>query len=189
MAEDDRLRDMEIQDCVQRIAGTGSLGCERYAMLVRNKKTKKCYLLDMKEARPSSLLPHVDIRQPKWKNEAERIITVQTRMEFCPPALLRATYYDKKWFVLKELQPVQDKVDLTLARGRLDKLEDIILPMSRLAAYAHLRGTGRQGSSTADELSESVSRSKWLNQRFELAQELAAQTRKDYKNFLEYKIS
>lgn len=187
-AHADRLKDMEIQDCAYRVAGTGSIGSERYMMLVRNKKTKKCYLLDMKESKPSSLLKHIDIKQPKWTNEAERIITIQTRMQFCQPALLRPVYYNKKWFVLKELQPVLDKVDLTLAQGKLDKLEDIILPMAKLAAYAHLRGTGRQGSSTADELSESVSKSKWLKLRFELAQELALQTQKDYRNFLEYKI-
>jgi uncharacterized protein (DUF2252 family) len=187
-AQADKLKDMEIQDCAYRVAGTGSIGSERYMMLVRNKKTKKCYLLDMKESKPSSLLKHIDIRQPKWANESERIITIQTRMEFCPPALLRPVYYNKKWFVLKELQPVQDKVDLTQAKGKQNKLEDIILPMAKLAAYAHLRGTGRQGSSTADELSESVSRTKWLRLRYELAQDLAAQTQKDYRNFLEYKI-
>jgi len=187
-AQADRLKDMEIQDCAYRIAGTGSLGVERYALLVKNRHTKKCYLLDMKEARPSSLAKHVDIKQPKWKHEAERVITIQTRMEFCQPALLRPVFYNKKWFVLKELQPVQNKVDLTLAKGKLKKLEDIIHPMARLAAYAHLRSTGRQGSSTADELAEAVSRPKWLNQRIELAKELAAQTHKDYKNFLQYKI-
>ena len=83
---------------------------------------------------------------------------------------------------------MQDKVDLTQAKGKLNKLEDIILPMARLAAYAHLGSTGRQGSSTADELSESVSKAKWLKLRFELAHDLAAQTQKDYKNFLEYSI-
>ena len=187
-ADADQLRDMEIEDCAHRIAGTGSLGLERYMMLVKNKRTKKYYLLDMKEARASSLLPHVHIKQPKWKTEAERVIAVQTRLEFCPPALLRPVQYNKKWFVLKELQPVQDKVDLTQAKGELKKLEDIILPMAQLAAYAHLRGTGRQGASTADELSESVSSPKWLHQRTELASELAVQTRKDYKDFLKYKI-
>jgi uncharacterized protein (DUF2252 family) len=188
-AKADRLKDMEILDCAYRVAGTGSLGSERYMMLVRNTNTKKYYLLDMKESKPSSLLKHLDIKQPKWSNEAERIITIQTRMEYCPPALLRPVYYNKKWFVLRELQPVQDKVDLALAKGQKNKLEDIILPMAKLAAYAHLRGTGRQGSSTADELSESVSRPKWLKLRFELAHELARQMKKDYKNFLQYKIS
>jgi uncharacterized protein (DUF2252 family) len=186
-AEVDGLRDMVIQDCAYRTTGTGSIGCERYMMLVRNKRNNKYYLLDMKEARPSSLLRYLDIKQPKWKNEAERIITIQTRMQFCPPALLRPVYYNNKWFVLKELQPVQDKVDLTQAKGKLGKLQDIILPMATLTAYAHLRGTGRQGSSTADDLAASVSKPKWLNQRFELAEALAAQTKKDYKSFLGYK--
>jgi uncharacterized protein (DUF2252 family) len=180
---------MELHDCAYRLAGTGSLGAERYMILVRNKRNDKFYLLDMKEAKPSSLMAHVDIKQPKWNNEAERIITIQTRMQFTPPALLHAVQYQKKWFVLKELQPLEDKVNLAYAKGKLDKLEDIILPMARLAAYAHLRGTGRQGSSTADQLSESVSRSKWLPQRFELAQDLANQTQKDYKEFLKYELA
>lgn len=187
-ANTDRLSHLEIEDCAYRVAGTGSLGVDRYMMLVRNKLNKKYYLLDMKEAKPSSLLPHIDIKQPKWKNEAERVITIQTRMEFCQPALLMPVQYDKKWFVIRELQPVENKVDLTLAKGKLDKLRDFIIPMSKLAAYAHLRGTGRQGASTADELSEAVSRPKWLHQRFELAQELAEQTRRDYRDFLKYKI-
>ena len=187
-AETDRLKDMEILDCAYRVAGTGSIGSERYMMLVRNRITKKHYLLDMKEAKSASLIANLDIKQPKWKSEAERVITIQTRMQFCPPALLRPVFYNKKWFVLKELQPIQDKVNLADAKGKIGKLEDIILPMARLAAYAHLRGTGRQGSSTADELAEAVSRPKWLNQRFELTQELSEQTQKDYKSFLEYKI-
>jgi uncharacterized protein (DUF2252 family) len=184
----DRLHDMEIQDCAYRITGTGSIGCERYMLLVKNKKLDKCYLLDMKEARPSSLLSHIDIKQPKWKNEAERIITIQTRMQFCQPALLRPVFFNKKWFVLKELQPVQDKVDLAQAKGNQSKLEDFIHPMAKLAAYAHLRSTGRQGSSTADELAEAVSKPKWLSQRFELAQELSAITKKDYLNFQKFKV-
>ena len=188
-ADSDTLRDMQIQDCAHRLAGTGSIGCERYILLVQNKKIDKCYLLDMKEARTSSLLPHVDVKQPKWKNEAERIISIQTRMQFCQPALLRPVFYNGKWFVLKELQPVQNKVNLALANGNQNKLEDIIHPMAQLAAYAHLRSSGRQGSSTADELAEAVSRPKWLSQRFELAQDLAQQSKKDYKDFKAYKTS
>ena len=185
---DDRLGPLEIQDCAYRIAGTGSLGVERYMILVRHAKSKKFYLLDMKEARPSSLSSHVKIKQPKWASEAERIITIQNRMQFCAPALLRPVYFNKKWFVLKELQPMQDKVDLATAKGELDKLQDVILPMARLAAYAHLRGTGRQGSSTADELADSVSHDKWIKQRYELATELAVQTKKDFKDFLKYEM-
>jgi uncharacterized protein (DUF2252 family) len=182
------LSDMKILDCAYRVAGTGSIGCERYMILAQNRKSDKYYLMDMKEARPSSLLPHISIMQPKWRNEAQRVIAIQSRMQFCSPALLHPVQYHDKWFVLKELQPLSDKVDLTQAKGKLSTLEDIIHPMAKLAAYAHLRSTGRQESSTADELAEAVSHPKWLSQRFELAQGLAEQTRKDYKAFLKYKI-
>lgn len=187
-AKTDMLKNMSVEDCAYRIAGTGSLGCERYMLLVKNKETSKYYLLDMKEAKPSSLKKHVDIKQPNWQHQAERVIAIQTRLQFCQPALLMPLFYNNKWFVLRELQPVQNKISLTDAKGKLTKLEDIILPMAQLAAYAHLRGTGRQGASTADELAAALLRPKWINRRFELAQQLATQTLKDYKQFLDYKI-
>jgi uncharacterized protein (DUF2252 family) len=182
-----KLKGMDVQDCIRRVAGTGSIGVDRYAILVGNKKGKS-YMLDMKEAKPSSLSKHLSIKQPHWGNEAGRVTTVQKRLQYCSPALLRPVYYNKKWYVLKALQPIQDKVDLAAAQGKLDKLEEIINPMARLAAYAHLRGTGRQGSSTADELADQVSRSKWVQHRFDLAQALAHQARQDYKDFMKYKI-
>ena len=107
-------------------------------------------------------------------------------MQFCPPALLSSVFFDKKHFVVKELQPVQDKMDFKLCDGSVDKIEEVILSMADIAAYAHLRSTGRQGSSTADELAEYVSRAKLQKEMYELSQELSTQMAKDYKEFLKY---
>src|SRR5262249_42822845 len=48
----------QVEDIVFRVAGTGSLGLQRYAVLVREGKSGGVErLLEIKEARPSALLP------------------------------------------------------------------------------------------------------------------------------------
>ena len=188
LAAIDKLKGLKVADVAHRIAGTGSLGVDRYAILTKQRGTGKYYLLDMKEAKPSSLVRHLSIKQPKWENEAERIIATQDRMQFYPPALLSSAYYDKKNFVIKELQPVQDKMDFKLCGGEFGKIEDAIRSMAGISAYTHLRSTGRHGSSTADELGELVSRPKWQKDMYELAQQLSIQMTRDYKQFLKYAV-
>ena len=64
----------EIIDVARRIAGTGSLGVERYVILVEGKGSPDGnYLLDMKLALPSATAPNVHTPQPKWGSEAERV--------------------------------------------------------------------------------------------------------------------
>ncbi|MCW3126766.1 MAG: hypothetical protein JWO03_2424 [Bacteroidetes bacterium] len=188
LASLDKMNDLAVRDCAFRIAGIGSLGLDRYVILAKQKSTGKNFLLDMKEAKVSSLLQHLHVKQPEWKNQADRIITTQSRMQFCPPALLSSEHFDKKYFVLKELQPIQDKMDFNLCGGIVSDMEHVILSMADISAYAHLRSTGRHGSSTADDLAGLVSRSGWQKDMYNLSQELSIQMGKDYKAFLEYKI-
>lgn len=179
----------KVEDCSYRVAGTGSIGVERYAILVKRKDTGKYYLLEMKEARPSSLLPHLKTRQPKWQNDAERIIHIQKLMQFYPPALLDYVHFGGKDFVLKELQPVKNKMDFRLCAGRLDHMEDVIGTMTDIAAWAHLRSSGRLGTSTADDLAALVSTTRWQKNIYDLALRLAEQTGLDYTQFEQYRSS
>lgn len=188
LASIQKLKDLTVEDCQHRIAGTGSLGVDRYAILAKQKGTGKYYLLDMKESKPSSLVKHLHIEQPEWDNESQRIITIQNRMQFYSPALLSSVYFDKKHFVVKELQPVQDKMNFSAYTGKVNKMQDVILSMANIAAYTHLRSTGRQGSSTADELGELVSKPKWSKHIYELSRELSAQMAEDFKDFRKYEI-
>lgn len=187
LAQSEQLRDHKPLDSAIRSVGTGSIGCERYAVLTRHKENDKYYLLDVKEARGSSLREYIKTKQPKWKNEAERILQIQDRLQFCSPAMMGSVFFHDKWFTVRELQPVQDKMDFSLAKGKLGKLEDTVLPMAQIAAYAHLRGSGRQGASTADELTETVNRPKWQRRMLEMAAELALQMQQDYEAFKHYK--
>ncbi|MBS1622565.1 MAG: DUF2252 family protein [Bacteroidetes bacterium] len=176
-----------VEDCCLRLAGTGSIGVERYAILIMRKDTDKHYILDMKQARASSLLSNLKTRQPKWRNEAERIICIQRLMQFFPPALLDYVHMGGKDFVLKELQPVRNKMDFALFAGRPEHMEDVIGTMAQIAAWTHLRSTGRLGTSTADDLAALTGTTRWQKDIYSLSVRLAAQVEEDFALFKEYR--
>ena len=65
----------EVLDVAHRIAGTGSLGLERYVVLVEGKGSPDGnYLLDLKQSRPSSLAPHLKNAQPAWRLFADTVL-------------------------------------------------------------------------------------------------------------------
>lgn len=143
----------EVIDVADRIAGTGSLGTERYVVLVRGLGTPDGhYLLDLKRAATSALLPHATLPQPPWRDDAVRIATLQQRMQAASMAFLHAVAIGRDAFVLRELQPGEDRVDLDRARDSLDRFREVIHTMADVVAWAQLRSAGRQGSADADAL-------------------------------------
>ena len=172
----------KVLDAGYRIAGTGSLGLERYALLVEGKGSPDGnYLLDLKIANPSCLKEHLNIVQPAWKNEAERIINIQKRIQAFPLALLSSIKMNKQWFVLKELQPTQDKIDLRLCKGKPEKLQPVINTMADILAWDQLRSGGRQGSATADELIDFASTSSWKKELIAYCVEYTEKVKSDYQ--------
>lgn len=143
-----------VLDVAHRVAGTGSLGVERFAILVCGPgKPRKEYLLNLKKALPSTLQARLGSNQPRWTSEAERIVEVQKRMQAASPALLHPLVMaDGTSYVLRELQPVEDKISLISLTGKLKKLENLVGTMGQLCGWGHLRSSGRQGSAIADEL-------------------------------------
>jgi uncharacterized protein (DUF2252 family) len=173
-----------VLDLGQRIAGTASLGLKRYALLVKGKGSPdQNYLLELKQARTSTLHPHLAISQPAWTSEAERIVAVQQRMQGRPPALLHALNLEKKSFVLKELQPSQDRIVLQKLAGDLDRLNALMQTLGQLAAWAQLRGSNQQGSGSAAELFTFAKEPQGQQALLEYAQIYARQTEKDYQTF------
>lgn len=142
----------DVIDVVLRIAGCSSLGLKRYVALVKGNKENGHYLLDIKETNKSCLREIINTRQPKWENEAERLIEVQRRILSDPPALLASIDIEKTNYVLKELQPVADRIDYNMFKGKLKKLKTIIKDIASIYAWGNLRSTGRQGSAMADDL-------------------------------------
>jgi uncharacterized protein (DUF2252 family) len=174
----------KVLDVARRIAGTGSLGGERYIVLVEGKGSPDGnYLLDLKAAAPSSLLPHLPTRQPKWKSEAQRIVGVQRRMQAISQAFLEAVRIGRTPFVLRDLQPSEDRVNLAASGRHLRHLEAQISSLGQIVAWGQLRSAGRDGSAIADELIDFGQREKWQRRLLDTARHCAAQTTRDWQTY------
>ena len=127
--------DFKVIDCIFRTAGTGSLGVKRYLFLLENFNIKNKYLLlDMKQAMPSALQPYATINQPKWKDEADRSIQIQQRMQNVSVALLDTTQFNGDSFVLQEMQPMEDRINFELIKDRYREIYQVIDDMALLTA-------------------------------------------------------
>lgn len=167
-----------------RVTGTASLGLERYVVLVQSPK-EKLYLLDLKEARHSTLAPLVCLTQPSWPTEADRIVGIQSRVNNVLPTLFNAVVSPNQSFVLKELQPEQDKFDFNEWDGELESLEEMIRTQAVVTASGHLRSAGRQGSSIADELIDFSQQTQWQKDLLSYCQDYPNKVHQDYFAFCE----
>lgn len=134
---------LEIKDLALRIAGTGSLGGLRVAVLVCGHGGKDGgFIFDMKEqGTPSS---SVLIKPPKLA-PAERVITAIRACSASPPTLLGATTLGKISMFVRKLMPQEDKIDFS----RLAPAD--IAPLGRylgaLVGKAHARGAKKMPKS------------------------------------------
>ena len=152
-------------DIARRIAGNGSLGLERYVALVHgNGRIDGQYLIDIKLANASALAATIDIRQPRWKNEAQRIATIQGIAQGISPALLGAVAIGKRSYLIKEMQPTADRVNLSALKGKFGTLNDVVRIMAEVTAWGHLRGCSRYGAATVDALADFAARAEWRRQ-------------------------
>ena len=177
-------RFFKVLDIARRVAGTGSLGVDRTIILIEGKGSPNGnYLLDLKEALPSSLKPKLKVRQPAWNTEAERVVAIQQRMQAVSPAFLRAVVIGKKSYVLRGLQPNEDRVDLQRWDGRRGRLEHVMTAMGQLAAWGQLRSSGRQGSAIADELVAFGAKTKWRKALVKVALEYSKKVEQDWERY------
>jgi uncharacterized protein (DUF2252 family) len=140
-------------DAARRIAGTGSLGVERYVLLVEGTGSPDGnWLLDLKAALPSAVAPYVAFPQPKWTSQAQRVADIQFLFQASPPAFLSAQTYDRAPFLLRQMQPTTDRLNQKDIAAKAGAFENVVREMAYLTAWGHLRGTGRKGSATADAL-------------------------------------
>ena len=170
----------KVIDVARRIAGLGSLGSERYAILVRGKGSPDGnYLLDLKQSFPSALAPHLQVAQPRWKTQAHRVVALQRRLQAVSAAFLAPVTLGKKAYVLRDLQPSEDRIALGYAGQSLGELRQLVETMGGIVAWSQLRASGREGSATADELIAFGQRGKWRRALLDASRDCAEQVRKD----------
>jgi uncharacterized protein (DUF2252 family) len=176
-------------DAAYRVAGTGSLGLDRYIVLVEgNGSPNNNYLLDLKIGVTSALEPYLLSPQPHWATQAERVVAIQQRLQWAPPALLDTVSIDRQSYVLRELQPTDDAVKLNQWNGKLGRLRKVIDTMAGIAAWGHLLSGGRQGSAIADDLIAFAQAIDWHQTVLTYAHTYANQVEADYQAFRQAKL-
>ena len=169
-----------VLDVARRIAGTGSLGVDRYVLLIEGKGSPQSnYLLDLKQALPSSLVPYLKATQPRWRTEANRVVDLQRRVQAVSMAFLQPVLLSERPFVLRGLQPAEDRIALSHAGQTTGDLDHLLAVMARIVAWGQLRSAGREGSAIADELIDFGRRKKWREQLLGAVEDCAEQTRND----------
>jgi uncharacterized protein (DUF2252 family) len=112
---------LEVIDVAFRVAGTGSLGCTRVAVLVRGKGgTDGAWIFDMKEeGTPSAACL---VRPPRLE-PAERVCVATTACIPQPPRMMGSTRMRGLSMFVRRLAPQEDRLDLrTLAAADLAPL-------------------------------------------------------------------
>jgi uncharacterized protein (DUF2252 family) len=170
---------------VFRLAGTGSIGVNRYLFLLKSTLKRGEYLfVDMKQSKPSSVAPYISLPQPNWINDADRITSVQIRMQDRSAALLSTTVFHDEPYVLQELQPVKDSIKFKLIRDQYRDMYRVVNDMAVLTASSQIRSSGMDGSAITDQLKAFGLNNNWQQKVLNYALNYADQVKADYKNYL-----
>lgn len=183
--KDDSLNDFKVLDSCFRIAGTGSMGLKRYLFLLKTESGNKRYwLLDMKQAKQSSLYPYIQVVQPAWKTKAERVTNIKFMMQDVPEALLTTTLFNDDSYIIQEMQPTEDKIEFEQIKEEPDHVVEVMNDMALLTASAQLRSAGREGSSMADELIAFGKTGQWQNYILAYSKNYSSQVKQDYRQYV-----
>lgn len=171
-------------DIARRIAGNGSLGVDRYMILVEGKGSPDGnYLLDLKQSLPSALGSHLKAKQPLWPSPAHRIVAIQRRVQATPMAFLQAVSIGQLPYILRGLQPSENRLALDGWKKQLSRLEGAMRAMGEVVAWGQLRSSGRDGSAIADELIDFGERQKWKSELLDVARHCTDDVIKDWNTY------
>jgi uncharacterized protein (DUF2252 family) len=130
---------MEVLDAAFRVAGTGSLGCVRVALLVRGKGgVDGSWIFDMKEEdTPSAAC----LLKPPRLEPAERVAEAVRACVTHPPLMIGTTRLRGSSMFVRRLTPQEDKLDWTKLHA--EDLEPLARHLGALLGAAHRKGARR----------------------------------------------
>jgi uncharacterized protein (DUF2252 family) len=131
-------------DAAWRIAGTGSLGGLRVAVLVRGKGGPDgAWVFDMKEQGTPSATVLLGKAPKKWRlSPAERVVTAYRACVARPAWLLGTSAIGGLSLFVRRLSPQEDKLDLGSIRDA--DLDSLAVYLGALVGRAHARGGTKQ---------------------------------------------
>jgi len=125
-----------VEDVAFRVAGVGSLGTLRIAILARGKgQPDSRWIFDMKREGVPAAQALVPV-QPE--NPAERVFAANTACLQSPPRMMGITELDGQPLFVRRLLPQEDKLDLTHLKAA--ELPDLARYLGGLLGMAHHRG-------------------------------------------------
>ncbi|MFE1438434.1 DUF2252 domain-containing protein [Streptomyces sp. NPDC058739] len=126
-----------VQDVAFRIVGTGSVGTRSYVVLLLDHRGESL-VLQVKEARPSALLPHLaaaGLEAPAAGHEGRRVVLGQKRMQVVSDILLGWTTVDGRDFQVRQFRNRKGSVDPAALAA--DQVDDYARMTGALLARAH----------------------------------------------------
>ncbi|MEL3949648.1 DUF2252 domain-containing protein [Streptomyces sp. LNU-CPARS28] len=149
-----------IQDVAFRVVGTGSVGLRSYVVLLLDHRGEPL-VLQVKEAGPSALLPHLPVagfKEQASEHEGRRVVFGQKRMQVVSDFLLGWTTISGRPFQVRQFRNRKGSVDPAALAA--DQLDDYGRMTGALLARAHAHSadprliSGYCGKN--DELDEAV---------------------------------
>jgi uncharacterized protein (DUF2252 family) len=173
-----------VLDVTGRVAGIGSLGLRRYTILVVGEGSPdQNRLLDVKEERPSALLPCAEEPQAlSWEDEAVRVVEAQRQLSARPVACLDALEMGDVPFRVREMIPAENRSRLDRLRESPAKLRRAVEVAGRLTGWAHIRGCRIGAEDRTKRLADWVA-GPAVDAVLAPAVRYAERTRTDYKAF------
>jgi uncharacterized protein (DUF2252 family) len=120
-------------DVAVRIAGTGSLGRFRYAVLVADREKQRDLVLEFKEARASALDPSGD-----FAAQSERVIANQRLLQGASPRHLGVATIGGRAYTVRELQPTDAKLKTESLKG--SERDELCASCGTVMGRLHARG-------------------------------------------------
>ncbi|MFE2047587.1 DUF2252 domain-containing protein [Streptomyces sp. NPDC059459] len=126
-----------VHDVAFRVVGTGSVGTRSYVVLLLDHRGEPL-VLQVKEARPSALLPHLataGFDVPEVAHEGRRVVMGQKRMQVVSDNLLGWTSADGLPYQVRQFRNRKGSVDATALAP--DQMDDYGRMTGALLARAH----------------------------------------------------
>ncbi|MEV5606946.1 DUF2252 domain-containing protein [Streptomyces sp. NPDC052225] len=126
-----------VHDVAFRVVGTGSVGTRSYVVLLLDHRGEPL-VLQVKEARPSALLPYlpaVGFEAPDVEHEGRRVVLGQKRMQVVSDILLGWTTVAERPFQVRQFRNRKGSVDPAALAA--DQIDDYARMTGALLARAH----------------------------------------------------
>jgi uncharacterized protein (DUF2252 family) len=125
-----------VRDVAHRIVGLGSVGYRSYVVLLEG-NTDDSLVLQVKQARPSALLPHLPpgARAVTFTHDGQRVVRGQRWMQTVSDILLGWTTIEGRHYLVRQFRDMKGSIDPTTLRS--NQLDDYARVVGVVLARAH----------------------------------------------------